>query len=149
MKETFRRISDKIAGMSGSPWATILLIVALVGWGVVGYIYGYTDNWQLIFDNTSSVLFLLMLFLIQNSANRDSKAIHLKLDELLRAVEGARTSLVQLENLSEEELEQLDDEFEQLRQKGREAGGNLNNADLSTQSGSSFSTGLRQSDQTV
>ncbi|HZS07809.1 MAG TPA: low affinity iron permease family protein [Blastocatellia bacterium] len=133
MRETFRRISDNIAEMSGSPWATILLVVALIGWCLVGYIYGYTDNWQLIFDNTSSVLFLLMLFLIQNSANRDSKAIHLKLDELLRAVEGARTSMVQLENLSEEELERLNDEFEQLHRQEREADESLHNTDTSTQ----------------
>jgi low affinity Fe/Cu permease len=87
-----------------------------------------------------------MLFLIQNSANRDSKAIHLKLDELLRAVEGARTSMVQLENLSEEELERLDGEFEQLRQREREADADLSNAVTSTQSESSFSRGLQQSD---
>ncbi|HZS05374.1 MAG TPA: low affinity iron permease family protein [Blastocatellia bacterium] len=121
MGELFRRFSDWVDDLIGSPWTFVLLLLGIIGWAVAGFIHGFSDEWQMIFDNTTSVLFLLLLFLMQNSQNRDSKAIHLKLDELIRAVEGARTSMVKLENLSGEELERLEHEFRELHQLHAEA----------------------------
>jgi low affinity Fe/Cu permease len=80
-------------------------------------VFGFSDTWQLVINTATTIITFLMVFLIQNTQNRDAKAIHLKLDELLRGVKGARTGLVNLEELSDEELEALHKEFERLRSK--------------------------------
>src|SRR5687768_16581646 len=79
--------------------------------------FGFSDTWQLIINTGTTIVTFLMVFLIQNTQNRDAKAIHLKLDELLRAVKGARTALVDLEDMSDEELEKLQKEFVRLRKE--------------------------------
>jgi low affinity Fe/Cu permease len=82
---------------------------------MLGPRYNYSDTWQLVINTGTTIVTFLMVFLIQNTQNRDAKAVHLKLDELLRGVRGARTGLVHLEDLSEEELTRLGEEFERVR----------------------------------
>ncbi len=86
-------------------------------WGLTGPVFHYSDTWQLVINTATTVITFLMVFLIQNTQNRDTKALHLKLDELLRGVGGARTSLVNLENLSDEELDGLQKQFERIKQR--------------------------------
>ena len=99
----------------GSPWAFVLATLSIIAWAVTGPLFHYSDTWQLVINTATTIVTFLMVFLIQNTQNRDTKAVHLKLDELLRAVHGARNTLVNLESLSDEELEDLQREFERLR----------------------------------
>jgi low affinity Fe/Cu permease len=115
LREGFRFCAHWVAGAAGSPWAFIAAVSSIVVWATTGPIFHYSDTWQLVINTATTIVTFLMVFLIQNTQNRDSKAIHLKLDELLRGVRGARTSLVDLENLSDDELEQLQHEFERLK----------------------------------
>jgi len=111
----FRCCAEWIAVTVGSPWAFVLAVVIVLGWLVTGPLFHYSDTWQLVINTATTIVTFLMVFLIQNTQNRDTKAIHLKLDELLRGVRGARNGLVGLELLSDEELDQLQHEFERLR----------------------------------
>jgi low affinity Fe/Cu permease len=116
MRETFRKFAAATARVVGSPWIFVLAVVLIVGWALSGPVFGYSDTWQLVINTTTTIVTFLMVFLIQNTQNRDSEAIHLKLDELIRAVQTARTRLVDLEDLSDEQLEQLREEFQRLRE---------------------------------
>ena len=89
----------------------------IVIWGLAGPVFHFSDTWQLVINTGTTIITFLMVFLIQNTQSRESEAIQLKLDELLRAVTKARTSLVDLEELSEEELEHLHEEFRRLRER--------------------------------
>lgn len=115
MNELFRRFAVKMADVVGSSWAFILALGIIIAWALTGPLFGFSEVWQLIINTGTTIVTFLLLFLVQNTQNRDAKAIHLKLDELLRAVEGARTGMVNLEHLSDEELKQLQEEFDQLR----------------------------------
>ena len=88
-------------------------------WGVTGPMFGFSDTWQLIINTGTTIVTFLMVFLIQNTQNRDAKAVHLKLDELIRALKGARNHLVDLEKLSDNELSQLEKEFERIRNQAK------------------------------
>lgn len=118
-REYFRFCAHWISETVGSPAAFLLACAVILVWGVTGPLFHFSDTWQLVINTATTVVTFLMVFLIQNTQNRDTKAIHLKLDELLRGVEGARTSLVNLENLSDEELERLQKEFERLNHRAR------------------------------
>ena len=113
----FRRFAACVSTAVGSPWAFLVAALTVVIWATVGPHYHYSDTWQLIINTGTTIVTFLMVFLIQNSQNRDARAIHLKLDELLRAIEGARTGLVDLEELSEEELDKLQRQFKRLKQR--------------------------------
>ena len=114
MSEAFSRWSARIAFISGY-WESFVLMTGIcLLWAVSGPFFGFSDTWQLVINTATTVLTFLMVFLIQNTQNRDAKAIHLKLDELIRAVQGARNQLVDLEDLSDAELEKLQQEFHQL-----------------------------------
>ncbi len=115
MQTSFRQLLLRASEWLGSPWAVTMAALAIIGWGLLGHRVQYSDRWQLAIDTMTSIVTFLMVFLIQYSQNRDVKAIQLKLDELIRAVDGARTHLVQLEGLSDEDLSRLQDEFQQLR----------------------------------
>jgi len=117
MNEFFRKFAHKTSEIVGSPWAFIGAVVIIVAWAVTGPIFGFSDTWQLVINTGTTIITFLMVFLIQNTQNRDAKAIHLKLDELLRGVKGARTGLVDLEDLTDEELKQLQNEFQRLRER--------------------------------
>ena len=117
LRGTFRFCAQWMAGAVGSPYAFLLAAFTILLWGITGPIFHYSDTWQLVINTATTIVTFLMVFLIQNTQNRDTKALHLKLDELLRGVGGARTSLVNLENLSDEELDHLQKEFERIKQR--------------------------------
>ena len=114
MRELFREFAQRASQTVGSAWAFIVAVAVVAVWGLTGPFFGYSDTWQLIINTGTTIVTFLMVFLIQNTQNRDAKAIHLKLDELIRAVAHARTELVELEQLSDEDLERLQDEFHRL-----------------------------------
>lgn len=122
MRDLFRKFAQAISHAVGSPWAFIIAALIIVIWAVSGPLFGYSDTWQLVINTGTTIITFLMVFLIQNTQNRDAKAIHLKLDELLKGVKGARTGLVDLEELSDEELEELQREFRRLHksEEGKE-----------------------------
>ncbi|MEO7909515.1 MAG: low affinity iron permease family protein [Roseiflexaceae bacterium] len=117
MKEAFRKFANKASDAMGSPWAFIAAALLIVVWAITGPLFGFSEVWQLVINTGTTIITFLMVFLIQNTQNRDAKAMHLKLDELLRSVEGARTSMVDLEDLSDEDLKKLQDEFQRLRER--------------------------------
>ena len=114
MNELFRKFSQKVSQMAGTSWAFILAVTLIVIWATTGPLFHYSDTWQLVINTGTTIITFLMVFLIQNTQNRDAKAIHLKLDELIKGVKGARTGLVNLEQLSDSDLEHLQQEFERL-----------------------------------
>ncbi len=108
--------------MLGTAWAFVIAIAVIVVWAATGHIFHYSDTWQLIINTGTTIVTFLMVFLIQNTQNRDAKAMHLKLDELIRSVKGARNNLVDIERLSDQELRKLQDEFERIGRKADRAG---------------------------
>jgi low affinity Fe/Cu permease len=123
MSELFRRFARKISEVLGRAEVFLGAVVLIVIWAVLGPIYHYSDTWQLVINTATTIVTFLMVFLIQNTQNRDAKAIQLKLDELIRGVQGARTGLVRLEELSDEELKELECSFQRLRSREAPAGG--------------------------
>src|ERR1041384_6992002 len=114
MNELFRKFAQKTSQIVGTSWAFILAALISVVWGITGPMFHYSDTWQLVINTVTTIITFLMVFLIQNTQNRAAKAIHLKLDELIKGVKGARTSMVNLEQLSDKDLERLQKEFERL-----------------------------------
>src|SRR5499426_3255224 len=112
MKELFRKFANAVSNIVGTSWVFIIAVTIVLVWAITGPMFHFSDTWQLVINTGTTIITFLMVFLIQNTQNRDAKAIHLKLDELIRGVKGARTGLVNLENLSDEELEGLHKEFE-------------------------------------
>ena len=115
MNQAFRKFSVASANALGSSWMFIANVMLILVWLVAGPFFHYSDTWQLIVNTATTVFTYLAVFLIQNTQNRDAVATHLKLDELIKGVKGARTGLVNLEKLSDEELEVLQEEFNKLR----------------------------------
>lgn len=114
MNDFFHRFARATANLVGSPWTFAAALAMLLVWGVTGPLFGFSDTWQLVINTSTSVITFLVVFLIQNTQNRDSRAMHLKLDELLAVIKEARTSLVNLENMSDGELEALQQQFHRL-----------------------------------
>jgi low affinity Fe/Cu permease len=121
VNDLFRAFSRNTASAVGSAWAFIIAITVIVVWAATGTMFHFSDTWQLIINTGTTIVTFLMVFLIQNTQNRDGKAIQLKLDELIRALKGARNELVDLEDLSDEELKKLQKEFERLQKGSRES----------------------------
>jgi len=111
----FRIFARKSSIVFGSAWAFGIAVLVILIWGITGPIFNFSNTWQLIINTATTIITFLMVFLIQNTQNRDAKAVHLKLDELLRAIRTARNELVDLEELSDEDLKKLDKEFEEIR----------------------------------
>jgi low affinity Fe/Cu permease len=122
MSELFRKFARKISEVLGRAEVFLGAVVLIVVWAVLGPLYHYSDTWQLVINTATTIVTFLMVFLIQNTQNRDAKAIQLKLDELIRGVRGARTGLVRLEERSDEELKELESSFERLRSREAPAG---------------------------
>ena len=116
-RNAFRKFSHSVAEAVGSPLAFALAIFTIAAWILSGPIFKFSDTWQLVINTATTIVTFLMVFLIQNSQNRDSKAFHLKLDELIRAVHGARNKMVDLEECTDEELELMHAEFHELHEK--------------------------------
>jgi len=115
MQEVFRKFAHQASRVLGSAWAFSAALLVVLIWALTGPAFHYSDTWQLVINTGTTVVTFLMVFLIQNTQNRDARAIHLKLDELLRGVKGARTGFVDLEDLSDKDLARLQHEFEKLR----------------------------------
>jgi low affinity Fe/Cu permease len=115
MKDLFRKFSVAMANALGAPWMFIANVLLIIIWAGAGPFFDYSDTWQLVINTATTVFTYLAVFLIQNTQNRDALAIHLKLDELIKGVSGARTHLVNLESLTDEELSALQEEFTRLR----------------------------------
>jgi low affinity Fe/Cu permease len=115
MNQLFRKFSIAAANALGSSWMFIANVFLILVWLFAGPFFHYSDTWQLVVNTATTVFTYLAVFLIQNTQNRDATAIHLKLDELIKGVSGARTQLVNLQDLSDEELMALQEEFKRLR----------------------------------
>ena len=115
VSDAFRVFARKTSNVLGSAWVFVLALLIIVIWAVTGPTFHYSDTWQLIINTGTTIVTFLMVFLIQNTQNRDAKAVHLKLDEIIRAIKGARNELVDLENLSDEDLAKLEKQFQRLR----------------------------------
>jgi low affinity Fe/Cu permease len=116
-KDAFRIAARHISSALGSPWAFMAALLIILVWGLSGHIFHYSDTWQLIINTGTTIVTFLMVFLIQNTQNRDSRTIQLKLDELIRSLDGARNRLMDLETLSDEDLNRFQKEFERLRKR--------------------------------
>lgn len=119
MTSIFHKFAAKVSTLVGSPIAFIAALFVIFIWASSGPTFGFSDTWQLIINTGTTIVTFLMVFLIQNTQNRDAKETHLKLDELIKSVKGARTALVDLEDLSDEELENLHQEFKVLHERSQ------------------------------
>jgi low affinity Fe/Cu permease len=115
IRDAFRTLAHATASAIGSPYAFAIALVAVVVWVASGPAFHYSDSWQLVINTATTIITFLVVFMIQNTQNRDSRAIHLKLDELIRAVDAARNRLLDIEDLPDEELARLAQEFRRLR----------------------------------
>ena len=117
ISDFFRRAAQRSAEALGSSWAFITALAVVATWAVTGPLFNYSDTWQLVINTGTTIVTFLMVFLIQNAQNRDAKAFHLKLDELIHALHGARNNLISLEDCTDEQLEQLQEEFNRLAKR--------------------------------
>jgi len=117
LNEWFHEFAHMIAVVMGNPWSFIVAMLVIVAWAVTGPMFHYSNTWQLVINTGTTIITFLAVFLIQNTQNRDARAMHLKLDELLRSGDKARNRLIDLQNLSDEELDELEKEFKICREK--------------------------------
>ena len=115
----FNRFAKAAARVTGKPIAFLLATATIVVWAITGPLFGFSDTWQLVINTSTTIVTFLMVFLIQNTQNRDSDAIQIKLDELIRATKGAHTALLDLEELDDEDLARLRELYEQIAAKSR------------------------------
>ncbi len=118
MTDVFRKISNKVSLLAGKAFVFLLAFLIVVVWALTGPLFNFSDTWQLVINTGTTIITFLMVFLIQNTQNRDSKAMQLKLDELIRATR-ARNAFANLEDLTDEELAKLNDEFQELHNRSR------------------------------
>ena len=121
VQDAFRVFARRASALLGSAWVFVLAISIIALWAATGHFYNYSDTWQLLINTGTTIVTFLMVFIIQNTQNRDSKAVHLKLDELIRAIGSARNHLVNLDRLSDDELKKLEVEFKRISKKADEA----------------------------
>ena len=124
VSDAFRLFARRSSMVLGSAWAFGIAILIIVIWGLTGPAFHYSNTWQLIINTGTTIVTFLMVFLIQNTQNRDAKAAHLKLDEIIRALKGARNELIDLEKLADEDLTTLEKQFERVRKKAEQNGNN-------------------------
>jgi low affinity Fe/Cu permease len=117
VSDAFRCFAQRSSILLGSAWAFAAAVFAILVWIVTGPTFHFSDTWQLIINTATTIVTFLMVFLIQNTQNRDAKAMHLKLDEVIRALKGARNQLVDLEELSDQDLKKLEEQFRRLRKQ--------------------------------
>jgi low affinity Fe/Cu permease len=115
----FADIARRASVALGSSWAFALACLSVLTWGIAGVFFSFSDSWQLVINTGTTIATFLMVFLLQNTQNRDAKALHLKLDELIRSTKAARNQLIDLEDCTEQELDELQREFERVRKRGR------------------------------
>ncbi len=115
--DTFHKISAKVATKMGSPVAFVIALTVILIWGITGPIFHYSDTWQLIINTGTTIVTFLMVFVIQNTQNRDGRAMQLKLDELIQATKAARTEFVDIESVTDAELDELQEQFKQVQEQ--------------------------------
>jgi low affinity Fe/Cu permease len=113
-KTWYLRFSKKLSVLSGKPGTFVIAVLLVVLWACTGPIFGFSDTWQLVINTSTTIITFLMVFLIQNTQNRDTEAIQVKLDEIIRAIDGAHNALLNLEDLSEKELDQFKARYAKL-----------------------------------
>jgi len=116
----FTRFASGGARATGRPGTFVLALSIVIVWAITGPIFGFSDTWQLIINTGTTIVTFLMVFLIQNTQNRDSEAMHVKMDELIRALEGAHNALLDLEELDDETLDTIRARYRKLAAKARE-----------------------------
>ena len=119
MKHAFRRFAAITATMTGSPWAFLIAVLVILTWGITGPLFNFSDTWQLVINTCTTIVTFLMVFLIQNTQNRDTEAIQLKLDELIRATNGAHNALLDLEELEQGSLDAFKSKYQALATAAR------------------------------
>jgi low affinity Fe/Cu permease len=117
LNEVFHSFARRTSAVMGNPWSFIIAILVILGWAVSGPLFHYSNTWQLVINTGTTIITFLAVFLLQNTQNRDARAMHLKLDELLRSAEKARNHLIDLEHLSDEELDELERQFKICQKK--------------------------------
>ena len=115
----FSNFAKRTARASGHPAAFVLAVLVIVAWGITGPVFGFSDTWQLVINTGTTIVTFLMVFLIQNTQNRDSEAMHIKLDELIRAMQGAHNALLNLEDLEQKDLDVIRANYEKLAAQAR------------------------------
>jgi len=115
VNELFKRFALAVSKAMGSPWAFVAAVSIIIVWASVGSFFQYSDTWQLVINTSTTIITFLMVFLIQNTQNRDARVSSLKLDEIIRVTQGARNSIIELQALSDEELDALELEFSTIR----------------------------------
>lgn len=116
----FTRFAKKTSTLTGKPITFIIAVLVIVAWGVTGPLFHYSDTWQLVINTSTTIITFLMVFLIQNTQNRDTEALQIKLDELIRAVEQANNAMLDLEELDDRELDKIRAVYLELAKKERE-----------------------------
>jgi low affinity Fe/Cu permease len=122
MRDSFARFASTASKLTGTYWAFLIAAGIIVVWGASGPVFGFSDTWQLVINTGTTIVTFLMVFLIQNSQNRESRATQLKLDELIRAVGSASDRLIDIEGADEEDLERLQEVFRRRAEKLRSNG---------------------------
>lgn len=117
MNEIFRKIAHRASVLVGSPFAFASAVTIVMLWALSGKYFGYSDTWQLVINTGTTILTFLIVFLVQNTQNRDGRAMQLKLDELIRTHKASRNRLIDLEELSDEEMEVLHQQFQKIHEK--------------------------------
>ncbi|HXG95180.1 MAG TPA: low affinity iron permease family protein [Blastocatellia bacterium] len=115
MRKFFTTFAAKTAQAVGSYWAFLLAVAVVIVWALTGPMFNYSDTWQLVINTGTTIVTFLMVFLIQNTQNRDAKAMHLKLDELISAVKAAHNEMIDIEHLSDEQLEEIAEVYKQKK----------------------------------
>ncbi len=123
MHERFRKFAERTTATLGTVWVFTVAVVFTLAWGASGFFIGFSDTWQLTMNTAASIVAFLMVFVIQNTQSRDARAIHLKLDELIRTMDGARQHLVEVESLSDREMNELRREFRAIHERALRDGG--------------------------
>lgn len=120
MADWFRRFAQKVSATVGSPYSFVFSVFVIVAWALLGSTFHYSDTWQLVINTGTTIITFLMVFLIQNTQNRDARAIHLKLDELIFSNKHARNLLIDLEQLSDKDLDKIHSELIEMKHRAEE-----------------------------
>lgn len=115
LTDHFQSFATKVSFLTGTKWAFLISLLIIVAWALLGPTFHYSNTWQLVINTATTIVTFLMVFLIQNTQNRDARAIHLKLDEIIHSIRKASNDMISIENLSDKELESLAKNYEKIR----------------------------------